>query len=211
MMKKLLPLFSVCVLTVLAGCATVKSGEFPAYVHVPVAAGNTPAANPHNPPAANQLSAERLLLTREAATYLRAPYASPSNTPRTFDCSSYVSYVYAQFGYTIPLGTASFNNVGTRIDWKDALPGDILVFAREKGSSTIDHVAILWEKSAGGGLAGSRIIHAASVNTGRSLQRGNPDTGTGVVITELGLRGDGIVENEYFYQRFMFCTRVLEQ
>ena len=196
MMKKLLSLFSVCVFTLLAGCASVKSGGYPAGSHVP---------------AANSLSVARLLLTREAATYIRTPYASPSNMPRTFDCSSFVSYVYAQFGYTLPRATAAYSNVGTRIDWKNALPGDILVFAREKGSSAIDHVAILWEKSAGGELAGSRIIHAASINTGRSMQRGNPDTGTGIVITELGLRGDGIIENEYFYQRFMFCTRILEQ
>jgi hypothetical protein len=42
------------------------------------------------------------------------------------------------------------------------------------------------------------------------MQRGNPDTKTGIVITQLGLRGDGRVENEYFLQRFMFCVRVLK-
>ena len=43
------------------------------------------------------------------------------------------------------------------------------------------------------------------------MQRGNPETRTGVVITQLGLRGDGVVGNEYFYQRFMYCTRVLKE
>jgi cell wall-associated NlpC family hydrolase len=100
--------------------------------------------------------------------------------------------------------------VGARIAWKDAQPGDILVFARVKGSNAVDHVAILWQKSASGELAGSQVIHAASINTGTSMIRGNPDTKTGITITQLGLRGDGIIENEYFYQRFMYCTRVLK-
>ena len=192
-MKKLF-LFSVCAFILSAGCATAK-----------------PAASVNNrlPPAAD-LSTTRLLVTMEAATYMRTPYASPANIPLTFDCSSFVSYVYGQFGYNLPRATSAYQNVGTKIEWKDALPGDILVFAEGKGSSRIDHVAMLWKKSDSGALAGSWIIHAASINTYSSMQRGNPDTRTGVVITQLGLRGDGIVENEYFYQRFMFCTRVLE-
>jgi cell wall-associated NlpC family hydrolase len=157
-----------------------------------------------------QLSEQGLLVTREAATYLRTPYRSPPNAPFTFDCSAFVSYVYARFGYKLPTSTSAYGGVGTKIDWEDAVPGDILVFANVKGSKTVDHVAILWEKSGNGQLAGSRIIHAASINTGASLLRGNPDTRTGVVITQLGLRGDGVVDNEYFYQRFMYCTRVLK-
>jgi cell wall-associated NlpC family hydrolase len=101
--------------------------------------------------------------------------------------------------------------VGTRIKWEDIQPGDLLVFSRAKGSSSIDHVAMLWKKCDSGNLAGSQIIHAASINTGVSMLRGNPDTRTGVVITQLGLRGDGIIDNEYFYQRYMFSTRVLNE
>jgi cell wall-associated NlpC family hydrolase len=183
-------LFSVFAIAFLSACTSAK------------AAG---PAVPDN----RDLSTARLLLTREAATYIRTPYASPPNAPRTFDCSSFISHVYAQFGYTLPRTTSAYSNVGTKIDWKDARPGDILVFSSIKGSAALDHVAMLWEKSASGELLGSLIIHAASVNTSASLQRGNPESRTGVVITQLGLRGDGVAENEYFYQRFMYCTRVL--
>jgi cell wall-associated NlpC family hydrolase len=193
-MKKTLPLFSVCSLILLAGCVT-NAGRL-------LAGGHPDALNPPE--------VTRLLLTREAATYMRTPYASVPNVPLTFDCSSFVSHVYDQFGYKLPRSAAAYSNVGTRIDWKDALPGDILVFSQVKGGSAVDHVAMLWEKSDSGELAGSWIIHAASINTGISMRRGHPDTRTGVVITQLGLRSDGIIENEYFYQRFQFCTRVLK-
>jgi cell wall-associated NlpC family hydrolase len=202
-MKKVLMFFSISVLILFASCVTTEAGTIPVNSHVTgqsVSFSNTSGPVP----------VTRLLLTREAATYMRTPYASPPNAPQTFDCAAFISHIYAKFGYSLPRTSSSFGNVGTKIDWKDALPGDILVFSREKGSTVIDHVAILWEKSSNGDLAGSWIIHAASINTGTSLQRGNPETRTGIVITQLGLRGDGVIENEYFYRRFMYCTRVLK-
>jgi len=194
-MKKLFLLIFLCIFVPLAGCATAQSEEYPEgrYNHF-----------------SDQLTMARLLLTREAATFIRTPYASPPNVPYSFDCSSFVSHVYDQFGHTLPRTTSAYANVGTRIDWEDALPGDILVFVRERGSNALDHVAILWKKSESGRLAGSWIIHSASINTGKSMQRGHPDTRTGVVITQLGLRGDGIIENEYFYRRYVYCIRVLD-
>jgi cell wall-associated NlpC family hydrolase len=205
-MEKLLPLFFVFVITLFAGCATTNSSEQPADHRVPaVAIANvTPAAS-------GQVPAIRMRLTSEAEIYIGTPYASPPNPPRNFDCSSFVSHVYAKFGHLLPRVSSAYGNVGTRIDWKDAQPGDILVFSRVKGSSAVDHVAMLWKKSDSGDLAGSQIIHSASINTGASMLRGNPNSRTGVVITQLGLRGDGRIENEYFYQRYMFSTRVLKE
>jgi hypothetical protein len=157
------------------------------------------------------LEVRGLMVTREAASYIWTPYASPPNVPTTFDCSSFISHIYAKFGYALPRTTSGIGGSGRRIEWEEAVPGDILIFARARGSSVIDHAAILWRKSDSGALVGSWIIHAASVNTGHSMHRGNPNTRTGIVITELGRRGDGIPENEYFYQRFMYCIRVMSE
>ena len=180
-------------LILLTGCATMIPGDSSGSGHerLPV-----------------QSSAQGDQIIKKAETYIGTPYHSPPHVPRSFDCSSFVSHVYSQFGYTLPKTTSAYSNVGRKIDWKDAVPGDILVFANVKGSQKVDHVGILHTKSANGELAGSLIIHAASINTGTSMKRGNPDTKTGIVITQLGLRGDGIIDNEYFYQRFMYCTSV---
>jgi len=215
-MKKLL-LF-VCVLT-FSGYAAIKADEalldslpFDSLISDSSASDFISAdSSTSDSSAANSLSAARVLLAEIAASHIGTPYSSPANMPRTFDCSSFVSYVYGKLEYTLPRSTGAYANVGTRIDWEDALPGDILVFARQKGSTVIDHVALLWEKSASGELAGSQLIHAASINTGTSMLRGNTKTKTGIVITQLGLRGDGIIEKEYFYQRFMYCVRVLNE
>ena len=198
-MKSKFIIFFVITFLLLSGCKTTGTAA--------------PGTIPENSKPSEQIKQQEqinmgLMITREAATYMRTPYSSPPKVPASFDCSSFVSHVYGQFGYKLPTATSAFGNVGKRIEWKDAVPGDLLIFAREKGSSTIDHVAMLWKKSDSGTLAGSWVIHAASINTGTSMQRGNPDTKTGIVITQLGLRGDGIIENEYFYQRFMYCARV---
>jgi cell wall-associated NlpC family hydrolase len=203
--RKWLLLFPAFTIILLTGCATKTAAADKPPVYDKASIAGSPSA------ASDQMSVTRLMLTREAATYMRTPYASPPTVPVTFDCSGFVSHVYAQFGYKLPTSTRAYIDVGTRIDWKDAQPGDILVFSREKGSAVVDHVAMLWKKSDSGELAGSLIIHAASINTGVSMQRGNPDTRIGIVITQLGLRGDGIIENEYFYRRFMFCTRVFKE
>ena len=202
-MQRLTPLFLVCAFVLVSGCVSAE----PAVSGLPamLIEGLPVVAVP------DSLSEVRLLLTREAATYMRTPYRSPPNPPFTFDCSGFISYVYAQFGYPLPTVTAAYTNVGTRINWEDALPGDILVFAELKDESKVDHVAMLWKKSDTGDLAGSWLIHASSINTSISMQRGNPETRTGVVITQLGLRGDGNTDNEYFYQRYMFCIRVLQE
>jgi cell wall-associated NlpC family hydrolase len=163
------------------------------------------------PKTESQAMAElRSKLLKEAENYIGKPYASPPNVPNSFDCSGFVSYVYSKFGYTLPKKSSSYGSLGTITDFKNALPGDILVFSSGKGSGKVDHVALLYEKSKTGELAGSRLIHAASINTGTSMIKGNSSTKTGVVVTELGLRGDGRVEEEYFHQRYMHSTYVLK-
>ena len=193
-MKKIL-LFPITALFLLAGCATMMPAAMP-----PESSG----------PGQERLPLQREQILREAETYIGIPYNSPPNVPRSFDCSSFVSYVYSKFGYTLPRSTSSYGSVGRKTGWNDAQPGDILVFANVKGSNSVDHVGILYSKSASGELAGSLVIHAVSINAGASMLRGNPDSRTGIVITQLGLRGDGVIENEYFYQRFMYCTSVLK-
>ena len=195
-------------LFLLVGCVTVLPAESPADND---AAADVEDADETIPRPPGTLSAERFLVTREATTYLGTPYASPANVPATFDCSAFVSHVYARAGYSLPRSSSMYRNVGTRIPWEDAQPGDILVFSRSRGSNVINHLAILWKKSDSGALAGSWIIHAISVSSRTAMKYGNPATATGIVITELGLTVNGVVENEYFYQRFMFCTRVLEE
>jgi cell wall-associated NlpC family hydrolase len=49
-----------------------------------------------------------------------------------FDCSSFVSRVYKQFGYNIGPSTVQMWHQGTHVDFKDLQPGDVLLHADGK-------------------------------------------------------------------------------
>lgn len=64
-------------------------------------------------------------IVAEAAKYVGIKYKAGGKSPDTgFDCSGFVSYVYAQFGYSLPTSSSSYKNIGTRVD--SPLPGDII-------------------------------------------------------------------------------------
>ena len=62
----------------------------------------------------------------EAAKFVGIAYRSGGTSPSTgFDCSGFVSYVYAQFGISLPRVASAYYGVGTRVD--SPQPGDIIV------------------------------------------------------------------------------------
>jgi cell wall-associated NlpC family hydrolase len=146
----------------------------------------------------------------EAEKHIDTPYLSPPRVPHNFDCSGFVNYIFSEAAeMNLPTASGAYLNVGTVIDFKDAEPGDLLIFTSEPNGSKINHVATLYKKSPDGELRGSLLIHAVSIATKTSTIQGNPDH-TGVKITELGKRGDGKWQQEYFLARFFEVRRVLE-
>ncbi|HLS04409.1 MAG TPA: NlpC/P60 family protein, partial [Actinomycetales bacterium] len=75
-------------------------------------------------------------------------------SPGGFDCSGFVSYVYAQVGKSIPSSTAGLRGIGTRVSAADAKPGDLVMF------SNINHVGI---------YAGNGMMYDAA-RPGKTLQ-----------------------------------------
>ena len=147
----------------------------------------------------------------EAEKYINTPYGSPPSVPVTFDCSGFINYVFTKIA-NMPLATSSMGYVaiGREIDFKEARPGDVLVFTSQPGGSNVDHVAILYEKSAAGELRGSLLIHAVSIPIQSAAIKGDPSKAN-VVIGELGKRGDGNWQNEYFLSRYKCTKRFIEE
>ncbi|MGC4174464.1 C40 family peptidase [Demequina sp.] len=67
-----------------------------------------------------------------ASKFVGTPYRSGGSTPAGFDCSGFVSYVYAHFGISLPRSSGAYWGVGTRVS--SPKPGDIIV--------TSGHVAL---------------------------------------------------------------------
>ena len=61
----------------------------------------------------------------EAAKYVGIGYTAGGTSPDSgFDCSGFVSYVYAQFGISLPRSSGAYASSGTRVDTPQ--PGDII-------------------------------------------------------------------------------------
>ncbi|SDN78384.1 NlpC/P60 family protein [Actinomyces ruminicola] len=61
-----------------------------------------------------------------AMQYVGTPYVWGASGPSAFDCSGLVSYVYAQYGISIPHQSGQIRAIGTPISAAEAQPGDIL-------------------------------------------------------------------------------------
>jgi hypothetical protein len=81
-----------------------------------------------------------------AARYLGVPYVWGGATPKGFDCSGLVQWVYDHLGVSLPRTSQEQATTGVSVPISDLQPGDLLFF-NEPGEGANSHVAIY----AGGG------------------------------------------------------------
>jgi peptidoglycan DL-endopeptidase CwlO len=86
-----------------------------------------------------------------ALRYLGVPYVWGGASPRGFDCSGLVMYVYAQLGISLPHYTVAQWGATTHISLSQALPGDLVFF------DGLGHVGIY--------LGNNQFVHAPHTGT----------------------------------------------
>ena len=90
-----------------------------------------------------------------AKQFVGYPYVYGGNSPSGFDCSGFMQYVFAQFGYTINrTATAQLQN-GTSVSYDGMQPGDIVYFGY---GSTASHVGMY--------IGDGQFVHAQNSSTG---------------------------------------------
>lgn len=131
---------------------------------------------------------EREAIVVYAKKYLGTPYLYAGADPsKGFDCSGFVSYVFKNFGLSLPRSSGGYKNLGKALKPEDFKVGDVLVFYGYKDRTIIGHLGIICEAN---GMH-SKFIHASS---GKAQQ---------VTITAL--------DTEHYTKRFYKCIDVLDK
>ena len=95
--------------------------------------------------------ADKIVAT--AKQYLGTPYVYGGSSPRGFDCSGFMYYLYGQYGYSLWRGAGGqWNHNGTKVDKSDLQPGDLVFFS--DSVDPIGHVGMY--------IGNNQFIHASS-------------------------------------------------
>lgn len=103
----------------------------------------------------NSVNGRRII--NYAANFIGTPYRYGGTSPRGFDCSGFVQYIYKQFNISLPRTAAAQYQVGSKVDKANLQSGD-LVYFKCGGSGGIDHVGIY--------TGGGSFIHSSSPTSG---------------------------------------------
>ena len=89
-----------------------------------------------------------------ARQYLGVRYRLGGHTPRGFDCSGFVYYVFHQSGIAVPRTASAQYQTGRKIVRSQLKPGDLVFFSRRLSRPSIQHVGIYTGEN--------RFIHSPS-------------------------------------------------
>jgi cell wall-associated NlpC family hydrolase len=105
-----------------------------------------------DPPASSSAAGGGYAIAGTALSLRGSPYRNGGSDPRGFDCSGFVTYVFAQHGLAVPRSVGELFRAGLEVPADAIQPGDLVFFATT--SSGASHVGIV--------VGGDQFVHAPS-------------------------------------------------
>jgi cell wall-associated NlpC family hydrolase len=102
----------------------------------------------------DKISDQRQEIVAYAKKFIGVKYVSGGSSPKGFDCSGFVSYVFKHFDITLERVSRDMGNGGTAVKKADLKPGDLVFFDTNGGLNAIRHVGIY--------IGNNNFIHASS-------------------------------------------------
>jgi len=102
-----------------------------------------------------------------ASRYLGTPYLYGGHTPRGFDCSGLIQYVYAQLGHKLPRTAAQQAGAVRHIPRSQARPGDLVLFPGGGHIALYMGNGMMLDAPHTGTVVQIRKIYSSSVSFGR--------------------------------------------
>lgn len=159
--------------------ADLARAEEASKIEKAVAKAVAAAAKPEVEQVSRSNSGDVRTLLAKAQSLLGSKYVSGGETPKGFDCSGFVKYVYSFAGIQLARTAADQASNGVHVDKSSLQPGD-LVFFGLYGSTGIGHCGIY--------LGNNKFIHSEN-------------KANGVVITDLN--------SSYYLKNYKGARRVL--
>jgi cell wall-associated NlpC family hydrolase len=116
---------------------------------------------------------------------LGIPYKYGEADPgRGFDCSGFITYIFKNFGISVPRSSVGFTNVGRTVSMEEARPGDLILFTGTAPEEReIGHMGLVVSNTGG-------MLEFEHATSGKAMS---------VVITPF---------NDYYRTRFVRVTRI---
>ncbi|MDX1350165.1 MAG: C40 family peptidase [Putridiphycobacter sp.] len=120
-------------------------------------------------------------LVTYAMQYIGTPYQWAGNSPKGFDCSGYIGYVFSNYGISLPRSAADLKAHSESIKEKDAKQGDLVFF---KTGHKITHVGLIISEQG----APLKMVHSS--------------TSRGIIITD-------IETSKYWREKYAGVGRII--
>ncbi len=112
----------------------------------------------------------RVDLVQYAKQFVGNPYVwGGTSLTNGADCSGFTLSIFKKYGVSLPHHAASQAQLGTKVDYSSAQPGDLVFYAK---NGRINHVAIY--------IGNGQVIHASSPKTGIKITSWNYRTPAGI-------------------------------